>query len=87
MNANDKITTPEEREKIRRDRFRLTAERRTNRILEYIRLLGNTGNKSLYKYEQADVDKIFSIIDKRLIETRAKFKTSKSPKPFKLDQD
>jgi hypothetical protein len=75
------LYTPE----ARRDRFKRIAEKRTNRILNDIRLLGNTGNKTLYSYEQADVDKIFSIIDTKLVETRSKFKTAKKEKPFTLD--
>ena len=72
-------------EEAKRDRFKRVAELRTNRILNDIRLLGNTGNKTLYQYDQADVDKIFAIIDKKLTETRAKFKTAKKDKPFTLD--
>jgi hypothetical protein len=33
---------------------------------------------------QADVDKIFAIIDTKLTETKAKFKTGKKEKPFTL---
>lgn len=69
----------------RRDRFIRIAESRTNRILNDIRLLGNTGNKTLYNYSQADVDKIFAIIEKKLTETRAKFKTSKKEDLFTLE--
>jgi len=75
------LYTPE----ARKARFKRIAEKRTNRILNDIRLLGNTGNKTLYQYDQADVDKIFSIIDTKLTETKAKFKTSKKEKPFTLD--
>lgn len=75
------LYTPE----ARRARFKRIAEKRTNRILNDIRLLGNTGNKTLYNYEQADIDKIFSIIDTKLTETRSKFKTAKKEKPFTLD--
>jgi hypothetical protein len=75
------LYTPE----ARRARFKRIAEKRTNRILNDIRLLGNTGNKTLYQYEQADVDKIFTIINTKLTETHAKFKTTKKEKPFTLD--
>lgn len=69
----------------RRERFKRVAERRTNKILNDIRLLGNTGNKTLYAYDQSDVDKIFEIIETKLTQTRARFKTSKREKPFTLD--
>jgi hypothetical protein len=75
------LYTPE----ARRDRFKRIAESRTNRILNDIRLLGNTGNKTLYNYSQADVDKIFSIVEKKLSETRTKFKTTKKEDLFTLD--
>jgi len=69
----------------RRARFKRIAEKRTNRVLNDLRLLGNTGNKTLYQYDQADVDKIFEIIDTKITETRARFKTTKREKPFTLD--
>jgi hypothetical protein len=72
-------------EQARRDRFKRIAEKRTNRLLNEIRLLGNTGNKTLYQYDQGDVDKIFATIEKKLGEVRTKFKTSKKDKPFTLD--
>jgi hypothetical protein len=75
--------TPE----ARRSRFKRIAELRTNRILNDLRLLGNTGNKTLYQYDQADIDKIFDIINAKLTETRTRFKTSKKEKPFSLDED
>lgn len=69
----------------RRARFKRIAERRTNRIINDLRLLGNTGNKTLYQYDQADIDKIFSIIDDKLAETKGRFKVGKKDKPFTLD--
>jgi hypothetical protein len=75
------LYTPE----ARRARFKRIAEKRTNRILNDIRLLGNTGNKTLYQYDEIDVEKIFTIIDSKLTETRARFKTSKRDDPFTLD--
>lgn len=48
-------------------------------------MIGNTGNKTLYQYDQTDVDKIFATIEKKLDEVRSKFRTSKKDKPFTLD--
>ena len=74
------------KEPARKARFKRVAERRTNRILENLRLLGNTGNKNLYAYTPDDIDKIFGAIEKSITETRAKFKTKKG-EPFSLDSD
>ena len=66
------LYTPE----TKQARFKRVAERRTNRILNDLRMLGNTSNKSLYSYSRADIDKIFNAIETRKTEIRAKFKTS-----------
>lgn len=72
-------------EAARRDRFIRVAEKRINKILNDFRLLGNTSNKSLYLYDDGDIDKIFTVIEQRLVETRAKFKTKNKEKPFRLE--
>ena len=66
-------------------RFKRIAAKRTDRILNDIRLLGNTSNKTLYKYDNVDVEKIFATIEKRLVEVRSKFKTKKRDEPFTLE--
>ena len=57
----------------RQERFRRVASKRTNDILEKIRILGNCSNKSSYEFTEEDVNKIFSEIDKHLKLTKAKF--------------
>ena len=57
----------------RNERFRRIAAKRTNEILEKIRILGNCSNKSSYEYSEEEVNKIFSEIDKQLKLTKAKF--------------
>ncbi|MCR4673883.1 MAG: hypothetical protein K5675_02645 [Lachnospiraceae bacterium] len=71
-----------EREKT--DRFKRVAEKRTNRIIEQIRLLGNCANKSNYQYSDEDVEKIFFAIEKELRETKAKYKVIEQGKLFEL---
>lgn len=66
-------------------RFKRIAAKRTDRILNDIRLLGNTSNKTLYKYDGTDVEKIFNTIEQRLTEVRSRFKTKKRDDPFTLD--
>lgn len=76
-----KIYTPEENKK----RFKKVAERRVNKLLNDLRLLGNTSNRSLYKYEEAEVEIIFKTINEALTETRGKFRSRASKPKFRLD--
>jgi len=67
----------------RHERFKRIAAKRTNEILEKIRILGNCSNKSSYEYTEEEVNKIFSEIDKQLKLTKAKFLAGKRER-FKL---
>lgn len=57
----------------RHERFKRIAAKRTNDILEKIRILGNCSNKSSYEYTEEEINKIFTEIDKQLKLTKAKF--------------
>ncbi|MEK6679760.1 MAG: hypothetical protein AABY39_10125 [Nitrospirota bacterium] len=59
------------------ERFKRLAAKRTNEILEKIRIIGNCSNKSSYEYTEEEVNKIFSEIDKQLKLTKAKFLAGK----------
>ena len=65
------------------ERFKRIATKRTNEILEKIRILGNCSNRSSYEYTDEEVTKIFSEIDRLLKLTKAKFLAEKKEK-FKL---
>lgn len=65
------------------DRFKRIAEKRTNKILNSLRLLGNTANKQLYLYSDGDVDKIFATIENKIKEIKGKF-SRKSEEKFRL---
>ncbi len=67
----------------RSDRFKRLANRRTNNILNQIRLLGNLSNKSTYDYSEEEINKIFSAIDAQLKIAKVKF-SSHRQKIFKL---
>ena len=67
----------------RNERFKRIAAKRTNDILEKIRILGNCSNKSSYEYAEDEVNKIFSEIDKQLKLAKAKFSAGKRER-FKL---
>lgn len=62
----------------KRERFVRLAEARTNKTIDMIRLLGNCANKSNYNYTEADVQKIFSTIEKELKSAKMKFSVSDS---------
>ncbi len=61
----------------RAERFKRVAQRRTNRILEQIRILGNCSNKSAYLYTEEDIQKIFSTIEKELRAVKGRFSNRK----------
>ena len=64
-------------DETRNERFKRLAAKRTNEILDKIRILGNCANKSSYDYSNEEINKIFSEIDKQLKITKAKFKSGK----------
>lgn len=65
------------KQETRHERFKRVASKRTNDILERIRILGNCSNRSSYEYTKEEVNKIFSEIDKQLKLTKAKFMAGK----------
>lgn len=67
----------------KRERFIRVAERRTNAVLEKLRILGNCSNKSMYEYTQEDIEKIFKALNKALRDTKSLFE-QKSNMKFKL---
>jgi hypothetical protein len=67
----------------KRERFKRIASRRTNEILDKIRLLGNCANKRSYEYTDNEVNKIFSEVDKELKLARLRFQEKKN-KMFEL---
>lgn len=66
----------------RSEKFRRIAVRRTNEIIEKIRILGNCSNKSTYAYTDEEVSKVFKNIEQEL--SLAKMKFSNKKKKFTL---
>lgn len=66
-----------------RERFKRLATLRTNTVLKRLKVLGNCSNRSVYEYTEEDINKIFSEIERKVKETKAKFHFPKS-KEFKL---
>jgi len=68
----------------RRKAFLRLATRRTNAVLDRIRVLGHCANRHQYEYDQDDVKKIFRAIEVELRSARAKFQNSQQSE-FTLD--
>ena len=68
----------------KRDAFRRLAERRTNAVLEKIRVLGNLSNPYAYEFSDEDVRAIFGAIENELKLTRLKFQNQRK-REFKLE--
>lgn len=49
------------------------AEKRVNKTINYIRLLGNLSNRTNYKYEERQVKQIFNTLREELKEAEKKF--------------
>jgi hypothetical protein len=72
------------REETPREKFKRLAAQRTNAIIKRIQILGNCSNRYVYEYEEADIEKIFSEIERCLRETKLKYKFRKKRNEFKL---
>ena len=61
-----------------REKFVELAEKRVNRTLKDIKLIGNLSNKTNYSYSEDDVKKIHTVLKKALNELKARFETKGS---------
>jgi hypothetical protein len=68
----------------KRDRFIRLATIRTNAVLHRVKVLGNCTNHQLYEYDEKDIEKIFSEIEKKVREAKSKFHYNKKQDKFKL---
>ncbi len=64
----------------KRDRFKRLAASRTNKVIESLRVLGHCSNSRLYEYDERDVKKIFSALEKEVKRLRIQFE-----KPQKVE--
>ena len=55
------------------ERFKRVVTRRTNEVLNKLRILGNCSNRQVYKYTKEDVDKVFLAIEREVKKIKAKF--------------
>jgi hypothetical protein len=70
-----------------RQKFVELAEKRVNRTIKDIKLIGNLSNRSNYKYEEADVRAIFTVLERELKQARERYHShlnDSAEKPFQL---
>jgi hypothetical protein len=70
----------------KRDRFIRLAEKRVNKALDALRLVGNLSNRGNYEYADADVDKILKALEAELRELKRRFGSlsNNASRAFKL---
>lgn len=62
----------------KRDKFIQLAEKRVEKTLHNLKLIGNLSNKSAYEYDESDINQIFKAIQKELDVAKSRFKTTRS---------
>jgi len=60
--------------KSKAERFKDLAPKRTRNVLRHLEFLGNCSNTGGYEYTQENIEKIFTTIEKKVAEVKAKFK-------------
>ena len=54
----------------RRERFEKVASNRVQKVIDYLKLIGNCANKNNYEYTEKDIELMFKEINRTLKETR-----------------
>jgi len=69
----------------KRDAFKRLAVRRTNAVLDKLRILSNCANPYAYEWDDDDIRQIFGSIDQEVKLARARFQqVQRSRREFKL---
>jgi len=55
------------------EKFQRIASKRTNEVIDKIRILSNCSNKNTYSYSQDEINKIFRAIDQEIRAAKSKF--------------
>lgn len=73
----------------KRDKFVILAEKRVNKVIKDMQLIGNLSNKNNYQYTDADVELIFKALENSIRDLKSKFKPLKNSTglSFKLTND
>lgn len=68
----------------KRERFKRLGTVRTNAVLYRLKVLSNCSNRQLYDFDEKEVEKIFSEIEKKVKEAKSKFHFTKRDEKFRL---
>ena len=60
------------------DMFTRVARPRVEKVLKSLRILGNCSNRSIYEYNQEQIDKMFNTINEAMLSTEQKFTKNKT---------
>jgi CHASE1-domain containing sensor protein len=71
----------------KRAAFKRLAEKRTNAVLQRIRVLAHCSNRYVYEYSQADVERIFGAIEQELEKARLRFSGKREVSQFTLEDE
>lgn len=66
------------------ERFVRIAERRTQQVLEKLRILGNCSNRGIYEFSDDEIERIFRAIERQVDITKAQFEDRAKRVEFKL---
>jgi hypothetical protein len=83
MTQREESVGDEAKRAAKREAFLRLAEKRTNTVIEKIRVLSNCANPNAYDYTEEDLRKIFSAIEEELRLTKALFQANRK-REFKL---
>ncbi|TSC61520.1 MAG: hypothetical protein Athens041674_736 [Parcubacteria group bacterium Athens0416_74] len=68
----------------KKERFKRLATLRTNAVLHRLKVLSNCSNRQLYDFDEKDIEKIFSEIERKVKDAKAKFLITRRHEQFRL---
>jgi len=71
-------------QETKEEKFKRLATARTSDILRKIKTLGNLSNTGSYDYTEAQINKMFTALERELRLAKEKFKSAKDGGEFKL---
>ena len=72
-------------QETKRAAFQRLATRRTNAVLQKLRVLGHCANPYAYEYSDDDVRRMFAAVEQELKLTKAKFSKRRATAQFTLE--